>query len=164
MSDFKLILITVIITIFLIILLQFILKKLLVKLFKPKLTATSFDKNSTSANDEITVARMEKVTNYTQIIELIDEYEKHQETDDQKHLIAELKKQMKEMISNAEEYEEKMLIATYFIENIFNILNNKKAISFKEFCSILSSQIVKSKSFDPAFKSYVQGRNSGRGI
>ena len=164
MSDLKIILTTVIITVSLIILLQHIYKKFLAKFFTPKSKATSFDKNSTSFNDEITVERMEKVTNYTQIIELIDEYEKHQETDNQKHLIAELKKEMKEMISHADQYEEKMLIATYFIENIFNILNNKKAISFKEFCSILSSQIIKSKSFDPAFKSYVQGRNSGRGI
>ena len=164
MSNIQLILVTVSVTILAILLLQFLYKKFILKETKIEVKNWSHSSNSTIKDNEITLEQVEKLTNYTQIVELIDEYEKHQETDDQKHLIAELKKQMKQMISHAQSYEEKMLIATYFIENIFNILNNKKAISFKEFCSILSNQIVQSKSFDPAFKSYVQGRGSGRGI
>mgnify|MGYP003329764832 CR=1 FL=1 len=158
MSDFQLIFITVIFTALVMFLWQHYIKDFG---WFDKFKKNTDDYVNHDSEHHIKLEDVSKIQSYTQLIEVIDEYEKHQETDQQKDLIAELKKKMKEMLAHADSYEDRLVITTYCIENIFNVLNNKKTISFNEFYKILSNQIVASKSFDPAFKSYVKNRRSG---
>jgi len=159
MSDFQLIFISVVFTLLLVFLCQRYVARF-----------SGFDRIKkhfvnetlpTKTTQNVEINDFSKVKSYEQLVEVLDEYEKHQETGEQKQLIAELKRQMKEMLGQVDSYEDRIMVVTYCIENIFNVLNNKKTISFNEFYKILSNQIVASKSFDPAFKSYVKNRKSG---
>lgn len=152
MSDSQIILLTMLFTLFIVLVCQYFMKKFGVsrKISHSLSNANSFDHKE-----------FVKDKSYEQLVEVIDEYEKHQETGEQQKLIAELKRKMKEMMGQVDSYEDRVMVATYCIENIFNVLNNKKTISFDEFYKILSKQIVTSKSVDPAFKSYVKNRKSG---
>lgn len=159
MSDFQLVLISVVLTL----LLVFVCQRYVVRLSGFGHIKKYFvdEAVSTHTKHNVEISDLSKVKSYEQLVEVLDEYEKHQETKEQQQLIAELKRQMKEMLGQVDSYEDRIMVVTYCIENIFNVLNNKKTISFNEFYKILSNQIVSSKSFDPAFKNYVKNRKSG---
>ena len=158
MSDLQLIITTALLTIILIFIGQYLFNLLRNNLKHIQLS----DDNLTTKNAKIYNKQQEADHNkkYNELVEMIDEYEQHQENNQQKTQIAQLKQNMKNMLSNSNSYEQRVVITTYFIENIFNVLNNKKTITFKEFYNILSRQIYSSKSVDPAFKTYVKNNKN----